>query len=524
MHDPGVPTEPGRPVDSPAAVPTRGPDDDAYRVLFEHAPIGLGVAALDGTVLAFNDAMLEAGGYTREDIARIGSVGALYADVAERDRVLALAREQGYVRREPVRFRRKDGTLYDTLLSLTAVGFAGRQCWYAVVEDVTEQRALETQLRQAQKMEELGRITGGIAHDFNNLLSVILLFSQAGIRSVDAGDTVARSDLASIEEAARSAAAMTTQILGFTRQADLVLVPTDLARVVQELAAMLRRALSDDLVIEIAAARPVATVRIDPRTVEQILLNLATNARDAMPDGGTLRIAVEDVTLDAAYVTAHPGATPGAHVCVTVTDSGTGMDEETRRHAFEPFFTTKPSGKGTGLGLPMVYGLTKQQHGFVDLTSTPGRGTVVRLYFPAVAEAPHPPPKRVSTELLRGGSETILLVEDDTPLRTSAHRVLTAFGYTVLTAEDGLVALGIYRAHHGRIDLVISDVVMPRMGGPQLYEALSKEAGPVKFIFVSGYGGRYAKARGALGHAIPFLQKPWQLNEFLTTVRRVLDG
>jgi len=507
-------------------VPPRDAEHDAdqYRALFYHAPVGLGIADLDGTLLVFNDAILEPGGYTRDDILRIGNVAALYSDPTDRARVLGLARERGFVWREGVRFRRKDGTHYDALLSLTPVRFEGRQCWYAVVEDVTELRALEGQLRQAQKMEEIGRITGGIAHDFNNLLSVILLFSQAAKRTVDAGAPVDRADLDSIEEAARSAAAMTAHLLGFSRQADLALVPTDLAGVVRSLATMLRHALSEDVAIEVAADELVATVRADPRAVKQMLLNLATNARDAMPNGGTLRIAVAEATLDEAYVAGHPGARAGDHVRVSVADTGMGMDEETRRHAFEPFFTTKPPGKGTGLGLAMVYGLTKQQHGFVELVSADGRGTAVNLYFPAVPEAAQPPPRPLSKELVRGGSETILLVEDDAPLRRSAQRVLRAFGYTVLAAADGLEALMRYRTHPGRIDLVISDLVMPRMGGPELYHALRTTVGPVKFLFVSGYGGRYAKARGVLDREIPFVQKPWELNDLLITVRRALDG
>jgi PAS domain S-box-containing protein len=499
-------------------------DADQYRALFYHAPVGLGIADLDGTLLVFNDAILEPGGYTRDDILRIGNVAALYGDPADRERVLGLARERGFVWREAVRFRRKDGTHYDALLSLTPVRFEGRRCWYAVVEDVTELRALEGQLRQAQKMEEIGRITGGIAHDFNNLLSVILLFSQAAKRTVDAGAPVDRADLDSIEEAARSAAAMTAHLLGFSRQADLALVPTDLAAVVRNLATILRHALSEDVAIEVAADELVATVRADPRAVEQMLLNLATNARDAMPSGGTLRIAVAEATLDDAYLAGHPGARAGDHVRVSVSDTGMGMDEATRRHAFEPFFTTKPPGKGTGLGLAMVYGLTKQQHGFVELVSAEGGGTAVHLYFPAVPEAAQPPPRRLSQELVRGGSETILLVEDDAPLRKSAQRVLRAFGYSVIVAADGLDALTRYRTYPGRIDLVISDLVMPRMGGPELYQALRTTVGPVKFVFVSGYGGRYAKARGALGREIPFVQKPWELNELLITVRRALDG
>jgi PAS domain S-box-containing protein len=506
------------------APPAAEPGTDPYRLLFEYAPIGLGVASLDGTLLAFNDAMLGPGGYTRQDIVQLKNVANLYADPADRTRVLALAQEQGYLWREPVRFRRKDGSAYDAILTLSPISFTGRRCWYAAVEDVSEQRHLESQLRQAQKMEEIGRLAGGVAHDFNNLLSVILLFSQAAKSSLETSGTVDRDDIAGIEEAARSGAAMATRLLGFSRRAELAPVPTDLAAVVRGLATMLRRILPEDVQLAIAADTPVATVRADPRALEEMLLNLVTNASDAMPAGGGLLLSVEDAILDAAFVTAHPGSHAGTVVCVTVADSGFGMDEQTRSHLFEPFFTTKPPGKGTGLGLPMVYGLTKQQHGFVDIASTPGVGTVVRLYFPTVVDAPLPTPARTSHEDVRGGTETILLVEDDAALRASVRRVLTGFGYTVIPAVDGVDALARYREEKSTIDLVVSDIVMPRMSGPHLHQALLELDPAVKFMFVTGYGGADAKARAVRDPRVPCLEKPWELQDLLATIRRALGS
>jgi CheY-like chemotaxis protein len=242
-----------------------------------------------------------------------------------------------------------------------------------------------------------------------------------------------------------------------------------------------------------------------------------------MPDGGTLRVTVQEVVLDESFVGRHPGAHAGRHVCVAMADTGTGMDEETRKRVFEPFFTTKPPGKGTGLGMAMVYGLTKQQDGFVEIATAVGRGTEVCLYFPAVTDPAQEPARPEPAGAVRGGHETILLVEDEEPLRRSATRVLAAFGYQVVTAEDGLAALEVFRAHQGRIDLVLSDVVMPRMSGPQLYEALRKE-NRIKFVLVSGYGAREAELRGVLDPSIPIVQKPWEMSHLLATVRRVLDG
>jgi len=393
-----------------------------------------------------------------------------------------------------------------------------------VAMDISDRRRLEEQLRQAQKMEEIGQLSGGIAHDFNNLLSVILLYTQFAKGALEGGEPVDPADLDCVEDAAKKAAAMVTQLLGFSRRADLTLVPTDLGDVVRRLEPLLRRTLPADITIEIVAEAALAEVKADPRAVEQMLLNLATNARDAMPAGGTLRIAVEPATLDDEYASGHPGARPGRYVCIAVSDTGTGMDAETRKHVFEPFYTTKPVGKGTGLGLPMVYGLTKQQRGFLDLSSAPGQGTTVRLYFPAVGHVTPMPTADVPTAPVRGGAETILLVEDEAPLRHSAYRVLTAFGYRVVTAEDGIAALEQYRAHADGIDLVLSDVVMPRMNGPQLYEALRRTTESVKFVLVSGYGVREAALRGALDPGIPIVQKPWEMTRLLATVRSVLDG
>jgi PAS domain S-box-containing protein len=412
-----------------------------------------------------------------------------------------------------------DGSVYDLRYNPlrapdgTLVGTIG------VAIDITERRRLEQQLRQAQKMEEFGQISGGIAHDFKNLLSVILLYTQSAVAAVDTGALPERTDLESIEEAARNAAAMITKLLGLSRQADLALAPTDLGGVVRGLATLLRRTLPEHIEIVLAAERPVATVTADSAAVEQMLLNLATNARDAMPDGGTLRIGVDDVTVTGEDGAA-PGPPPGRYVCVSVADTGTGMDEATRAQVFEPFFTTKPPGRGTGLGLAMVRSLTGQQRGFVDVVSELGRGTEVRLYFPCVAGAAPSPRPRAARRPITGGTETILLVEDEPALRRSAMRVLRAHGYTVVTAEDGEAALDCYGSRRGEIDLVLSDLVMPRMGGQQLYHALRDAFGPVPFVLASGYGGGET---GPLDPGIPLIQKPWGMTELLTTVRQALD-
>jgi PAS domain S-box-containing protein len=374
-----------------AATPDDGQQEAHYRAVFESAPIGLGVAALDGTLLVFNRAMLEPGGYTVEDIQAIGNVARLYAHEVDRDRLLALARGQGFVWREAVQFVRKSGEPYDTLMSLAPVQFGGRRCWLAAVEDVTEQRRaeeqqrqLEARLRQAQKMEAVGRMTAGIAHDFNNVLSVIMASSDLIAHALGREAAAANEDLAELRRAATRGVTMVSRLLGYSRSANLVLERTDLTQLIWGLQGMLRRLVPYRITVDLAA-EPGCEVMVDPAAVEQMVTNLVTNARDAIPGGGTIRVEVSGVMHDGPGPAWLPA---GAYVQLAVSDTGTGMDAATRARATEPFFTTKPAGAGTGLGLSMVYGLAKQQGGFVDIESAPGAGTSVTLFFPRAQLAP----------------------------------------------------------------------------------------------------------------------------------------
>jgi PAS domain S-box-containing protein len=366
-------------------------DEDAYRALFEAAPIGLGVADLEGRLLIFNHAMMQPGGYTRPDIVAIGNVAHLYGNEADRDRILAIAQTQGFVWRQEVQFKRKSGSCYDALLSLVPVQFGGRRCWLAAVEDITErkqaearQRQLEEQLRQAQKMEAVGRMTASIAHDFNNILAVIIASSEVMTDTL-AGDAGPHREgladsLRELRGAAGRGVTMIGRLLGYSRHAALHVELADLASLVDDVQGMMRHLIPAGVRLELQCT-PGSIAAVDRSAVEQILLNLVTNARDAMPEGGTLRIGLQRVASAECAATL-PWMTPGAYMRLSVTDTGVGMDEATRARAFEPFFTTKPPGAGTGLGLSMVYGLVKQQHGFAEVQSTPGSGTTVNLYFP----------------------------------------------------------------------------------------------------------------------------------------------
>jgi two-component system cell cycle sensor histidine kinase/response regulator CckA len=450
----------------------------------------------------------------------------LYADPAQRDALVQRQHEDAEIRRAEVVWKRKDRTPITVRLSGRprrgdgdeVLGF---EMW---AEDVTGERLLEAQLRQAQKMEAIGRLTGGIAHDFNNELSVILLNAQLAANTLEEGRALQASDLHDIEDAAQRAASMTRKLLGFSRQADLVMAPTDLARVVGNLSKMLRRLLPEIIDLRIDADGPVPAVLADAGTIEQLLLNLVTNARDAMPDGGALQLAVETSEHDETYAAEHAGFRAGTFVTISVSDSGTGMDAATKARIFEPFFTTKAPGVGTGLGLPMVYGIVKQHDGYVNVYSEPGLGTTFRLYFPAIADDAVRQRPRPSETHIRGGTETILLVEDELPLRRAGKRVLEAFGYTVLLASDGAEGLKTYLDHKDTVALVISDLVMPHMTGRHLYDALRQAGSSVRFILASGYTGFEAKERDSLDPAVPFIAKPWRLNEIGPLIRQVLDG
>jgi signal transduction histidine kinase/ActR/RegA family two-component response regulator len=400
---------------------------------------------------------------------------------------------------------------------------AGGAVLEGVVLDVTESKRLEEQLRQAQKMEAVGSLTGGIAHDLNNILGVILANANLVARALPMGLGDVQDDVAEIEQAARHGAQMIRQLLAFSRRAELRIVPLNLTEVLENSVTMLRRFLPDNVRVEFYSDVPAPTVHADAGAVQQILLNLAANSRDAMPDGGRLVIALGTAELDETTARMRPWITPGRYVRVTVTDNGAGMDDETRSRIFEPFFTTKPATVGTGLGMAMVYGLMKQQRGHIHVYSEPGAGTTVSLYFPAMVDAARPAPEAEEQPHERWGrGETILLVEDDAALRRTTTRVLERFGYQVITAANGEEALELLEARDWKADLVLSDVVMPAMSGRGLYEALARHGRRIPFVFESGHAAGELRDRGQFPEGVHFIQKPWTVNEILTLIRRAL--
>ncbi len=407
----------------------------------------------------------------------------------------------------------------------TIVGGANERLT-VVARDVSARVDLEQQLRQAQKMEAIGQLTGGIAHDFNNVLQIITANADLLADQFAARGEAPSPELSDILSASHRGAQMIAQLMQFGRRSAGERQFVDPNSVLTRITMMLRRILPASVSIELDAVPSGITLSLDAGALEQIVTNLCTNARDAMPSGGTIRIRSERRTLEPPDLSFNPALAPGDYLCISVIDSGVGMSEETLRRVFEPFYTTKEAGVGTGLGMAMVYGLMKSQSGAVEVRSTLGAGTEVRLYFPVVAAPLSSDPQSLSTGSRRvaGGGETLLLVEDDAAIRTVMRRVLELKGYHVLEAPDGASGLALFRQQRERIGLVISDVMMPNLGGRQMADAIRAAAPEMPLLFTSGYSSTLAEDQGALQRRTHFLPKPWALSDLLTQVRRALDG
>jgi len=494
----------------------------SFATLVEFAPIGIYRSNPAGRFLSVNSALVRMLGYdSADEVLQLDMGRGVYADTAERQRLLD---RDTYSDRQyddvEATWKRKDGRLLQVQLSVRAVRKAGQVDYYETfVRDVTDQRRLQQQLTQSQKMEAIGRLAGGVAHDFNNLLTVITSDSDLVYQDLPPDDP-RRDDVDQVRKAADGAAALTRQLLAFSRQQVLEPKVIDLNSVVDNLKKILQRVIGEDVELTTVLAAELAAVKADVSQIEQILMNLAVNARDAMPTGGKLTIETTNVDYDPERQQRSDGSTE--FVMLAVTDTGTGMDEATKARIFEPFFTTKQPGKGTGLGLATVYAIVTQAGGFIWVYSELGHGTSFKIYLPQVdGVATTAAVARVD---LPRGTETVLLVEDAAAVRAVARQVLQRQGYRVLEASDGVDALHLAARYQGTIDLVLTDVVMPRAGGRELAERLLTVRPDTRVLYMSGYTDDSVVRHGILEGGVAYLQKPFSPEGLARKVREVLDA
>jgi two-component system, cell cycle sensor histidine kinase and response regulator CckA len=493
-----------------------------YRTMFDNSPLPKWMYDVETLrFLEVNEAAIRSYGYSRDEFLAMTIKDIRPAE----DIPLVLASVAGDRATNKFgvwRHQKKDGSMI--LVEVTTHTFAvdGRACRLAIARDVTETTRLEEQLRQAQKMDAVGRLAGGVAHDFNNVLSVILSYAELMLGATKPGDPI-RDDIVEIRKAGRRAADLTLQLLMFSRHQVIEPKVLDLNDLLANVEKMLQRLVGEDVELVSIRGPALGRVRANPASIEQVIMNLVVNARDAMPTGGNLLIETANVTLDEAYAAEHLGARPGPHVMLAVTDTGTGMDRTTQTRIFEPFFTTKEQGKGTGLGLSTVFGIVQQSGGSIWVYSEPGKGSTFKFYLPRVDAALDAVRADVAPATLRG-RETILLVEDDEQVRVVARGILRKHGYNVIDASMAGEALLICEKHPGTIHLLVTDVVMPKMSGPELAKRLGATRPSMRVLCMSGYTDDSIVRHGVLDSGIEYLQKPITPETLTRKVREVLDG
>ncbi len=502
--------------------------EERYRCLFERAPIGIGLSDRHGRLAATNAAMEAVMGYSASEAKHV-NLQDTYVDPDDREALREAMERTGSVAGFPVQLKRKDGTPYDALLYVSKVRLGDQELFQTMCMDVTDHNRLEEELRReeealerAVRLESLGKLAGGIAHDFNNLMTGIIGYSKLLLDDLPAADPH-RGDVEEIGNAARRAAALTQQLLAFSRRRVLAPKAIDLNDVVSGMSSLLERVIGEDVELVTALHPGLGLVRADPSQFEEVLMNLAVNARDAMPEGGTLSIETSDADLARGCVETTPRMPVSQYVMLTVTDTGCGMDEDTLEHLFEPFFTTKGPGEGTGLGLATAYGIVKQHGGYIWAESAPGKGTTFQIYLPRFTGEAETPEAETPTREPQAGGDIILVVEDEESVRRLVHRVLSDNGYTVLTVGSADEADRVMAQHGDEIALLLTDVVLPDRRGPELRAELAEERPTLKALYMSGYAGDRLAQRRTLESGVPFLAKPFSPEKLLQAVRQALN-
>ena len=504
--------------------------EERYRNLFEGSREGVYITTREGNFVDFNQAFLDLFGYSREELMVLQAQDS-YVHPGDRYRFQKEIEKSGFVRDYEVKLRKKDGKEMDCLLTAsvrrgndgTILGYQG------IIQDITDRKraekemaVLEEQLRQSQKMEAIGRLAGGIAHDFNNILTIIKGYSQLSLSELKEGHPL-KENIEGIIKSTDRATDLIRKILAFSRRQVMEMRVLDLNTLLMDLDRLLRRIIGEDIELVTVLAEDLGRVKVDPGQIEQVILNLAVNAKDAMPNGGKLTLETANTELDETYARNHIAVIPGRYVMLSMSDTGAGMSPEVKERIFEPFFTTKEKGKGTGLGLSTVYGIVKQSGGNIWVYSEPGQGTTFKIYFPREEEPLEEIRVKVVKEELPRGSETVLVVEDEEEVRKLTVRILQKQGYKVLEASQGDEALFICGQHEEPIHLLVTDVVMPGMSGRELSEHLTSLRPEIKILYMSGHTNSAIVHHGVLEPGVILLQKPFTPEALARKVREVLE-
>ena len=506
--------------------------EQRFQAAFDASAAGMALIAPDGSVLQINHKYCDILGYSPSDLIERGLHHITHPDDRQEELEYMRRALAGEIHSYSMdkRYRKKDGTFFWVSVANRLVSHpSGKPRYFisvvqdvSVFQDITERKHLEEQLMQAQKMEAIGRLAGGVAHDFNNLLMVITGYCEMIVERLPDGDPI-RHDIGEIKMAGERAAALTAKLLAFSRQQVVRRHVTNLNTVMVDIQELLRRLIGEDIDLTVTIEPDLGLVNVDETQIGQVIMNLAVNSRDAMPEGGILVIQLANVTLDEVYSRSHLGVSPGRYVMLSVRDTGCGMDAATQIRIFDPFFTTKEQGKGTGLGLSTVYGIVTEHDGHVQVDSALGDGTTIRIYLPRVEGAVEATRTLLGETKATSGTETILIVEDNDQLRQMIVQILRADGYTVLEAENGARAVCLSE-RKAPIDLMLTDIVMPGMNGRALAEKLMNSGICKTVLFMSGYAGDANAYREAVPPEVPILMKPFNPEQLLERVRSMLDA
>ena len=493
-----------------------------YKNIIRTAQDGFWYVDTDGRFLDVNDAACKMLGYERGELLKmkISDIEAI-EDKADVIRHIAKMRDAGGDRFE-TKHKRKDGTIVEVEVTTTFIKDADNERIFVFARDITERKRLEEQLLQAQKMESIGQLAGGVAHDFNNLLTAIIGYGKL-LETGVSQDNLLLAYVTQILNSAKRAANLTRDLLAFSRKQMINPKPVNVNNIINSMKSFLPRIIGEDIEVSLLLTSKDLSVMADSNQIEQVLMNLVSNARDAMPDGGSLTIRTEYREVDNEFIKKHGYVSTGAYALISVKDTGQGMDKETKERIFDPFFTTKEVGKGTGLGLSMAYGMIRQHNGYIDVQSELGKGTTFNIYLPLTKPIVEEYKKPEDLPTVKGGTETILVAEDETNVRDFIKEVLTRYGYKVIEATDGEDAIKALHTHNDKIQLALLDVIMPKKDGKMVYQEIKKVIPYTKVIFISGYATDILYKKGIIEEGINFISKPMSPDELLIKVREVLD-